>query len=87
MERRVGSHLIDFNISTEARQLNRTILGISQCWSSCSMYLLKAYLNDGSHFVVIILRSAFATWAELNHFDKLILSLSFNNRGRIMKVS
>ena len=51
------------------------------------MYLLKAYLNDSSHFVVIILRAAFATRAELNHFDKLVLSLPLNNRRGIMKVS
>ena len=51
------------------------------------MRLLKAYLNDSSHFVVIILRAAFATRAELNHFVKLVLSLSLDNRCRIMKVS
>ena len=51
------------------------------------MCLLKAYLNDGSHFVVVILWPAFAARAELDHFAKRILCGSFGNRRWIMKVS
>src|SRR4029453_12900276 len=79
-ERRARSHSVNFNISAEAGQLNRTIGRICQRRRSRSMCLLKAYLNDGSHFVIIILRPAFAARAELDHFAKKILCGSFGNR-------
>ena len=51
------------------------------------MYRLKAYLNDGPHFVVVIWGPALTAWAELDHFAKYVLRRSFRARGRITKIS
>ena len=78
-ERKRASHLIDFNISAEAGQLNRAIFGVSQCRGSCAVCLLKAYFDDSSHVVIIVLWPAFAARAELNHLAKDILRGSFGD--------
>ena len=43
--------------------------------------------HDSSHFVVIILRTAFAARVELDHLAKNVLPGSFGNRCGVVKVS